>query len=83
MSSSSQFEAWSQIIPCQWSARPSRLTPARIARAISASLQAPIPVAESGVMFRTHNVPNGFQLIFNPPLPSDPWHMAHEATLNT
>ncbi len=34
-------------------------------------------------MFRTHNVPNGFQLIFNPPLPSDPWHMAHEATLNT
>ena len=60
----------------------SGLTPLRIARAIAASVQVPIPVSRSGVMFRTHKVPKGRQLTFRPPLPSGLWQKAHEATLN-
>src|SRR5438445_605774 len=47
------------------------------------TLHARTLLPESVGIFRTHKGPNGFQLISNPPLPSDPWHMAHEATLNT
>ena len=81
MSSSSQFEAWSQIMPCQWSIRPSGVTPLRTARAISRGLHAPIPVSRSGVMFRVQSVPNATQLILAPPAPSLPWHSAHDATV--
>ena len=70
MSSSSQLEAWSQVIPCQCSTWPLRLTPLRIAREICASVQAPRPVSRSEVRLRDHNVPNGFQLTLSPPLPS-------------
>src|SRR5262245_47701688 len=68
-------------MPCQWSARPLGVTPLRIARAMPASLQAPMPVSRSGVMFRVQSVPNGRQLIFAPPLPFGLWQSAHDATL--
>ena len=68
-SSSSQFDAWSQIMPCQWSVRPSGVMPLRMARAICPSVHAPIPVPASLVMLRDHKVPKGRQLIFCPPAP--------------
>ncbi len=67
ISSSSQFEAWSQIIPGQWRVRPSGVTPLRIARPILTSDHLPMPISGSGVMFRVYSDPNGFQLIFAPP----------------
>jgi len=69
ISSSSQFYAWSQIIPCQWSVRPSGVMPLRMARAICWSVHVPIPVRTSLLMLRLHNVPKGRQLIFCPPAP--------------
>jgi hypothetical protein len=54
ISSSSQFEAWSQIMPCQWSVRPSGVIPLRMARAICSSVHAPIPVRMSLVRLRLH-----------------------------
>ena len=68
-SSSSQFDAWSQIIPCQWRVRSSGVMPLRMARAICWSVHAPIPVRTSLVMLRLHKVPKGRQLIFCPPAP--------------
>ena len=69
MSSSSQLDAWSQIMPCQWRVRPSGVMPLRMARTICSSVHAPIPVRTSLVMLRLHNVPKGRQLIFCPPAP--------------
>src|SRR5262249_17836824 len=80
-SSSSQLEAWSQIIACQCMTRPSLAMPLRIARAISASLHAPRPVSRSGVRLRTPTVPNGRQLSLAPPAARAPWQRAHEATV--
>lgn len=54
ISSSSQFEAWSQIMPCQWRVRPSGVMPLRMARAICSSVHAPIPVRMSLVRLRLH-----------------------------
>jgi hypothetical protein len=61
------------------STRPSRLRPSRIARMISASDHAPMPVATSGVMFELTATPNS-SAISNPParcrpgrLPSGPF----------
>lgn len=68
-SSSSQFDAKSQIIPCQWSARPFAETPLRIARATAASVQAPIPFVGWEEMLRDHLVPAGAQLVFLAPSP--------------
>ena len=67
-SSSSRFEAWSQIMPFQCKGLPSRATPLRRARAISLSLQAPMPAVGSGVRLRVQCDPAGNQLIFCPPL---------------
>lgn len=68
-SSSSQFDAWSQIIPCQCNARPFAETPLRMARAMAASDQAPIPFTGWEEMLRDHLVPAGAQLVLRAPSP--------------
>jgi hypothetical protein len=53
------------------SARPSGVTPSRIARMISPSVQRPIPVSGSGVMLRACRTP-GMSSNRRPPAPSVP-----------
>ena len=69
----------SALIPCKKRGRPSRLTPLRIAREISASLQAPSSgVAVRGEIRREHRSEVA-AVHLSPPAPSFPWHRAQEA----
>ena len=74
------------------SSRPSRASPLRSARTISASLHAPSPVAESGVRFDARTTPSRQSRNARPPssgassarsAPTGAWHCAQAAALRT